>query len=196
MIEHEPWWEEVVGDLVEILLELGETGCALRTLDFYCDPARARRWQVGPLVEMRCRALLSAAEGDLRAALDQLDAAIDGPVAYPWSADLGRALLARGSLRRVLAHTYDARTDLKRALAIFTRHGLATWHAATLRALVGTVSDPDPWTPTAPARVISTLTGGHWDDHEIATRLHLSLVAVQREMGGTPPLGFPAAGSF
>lgn len=196
MIEYEPWWEEVVGDLVEILLELGETGCAQRTLDFYCDAGRTRRWQVGSLVEQRCRALLRAAEGDLGGALGRLQSAVDSAGASPWSPDLGRALLARGSLLRVLARTWEARADLKRALAIFTRNGHSSWHAATLRALVGTVSEPDPWTPTAPAHIVTALTGGHWSDHEIATRLHLSLLAVQREMTGQANTGVGVSGSM
>jgi hypothetical protein len=199
-IDTEPWWEEVVGDLVEILLELGEASCARRTLDFYCDTQRAQRWQVGAPVEQRCRALLSAAAGDLPGALSRLDAAVSGLAGGAWSVDLGRTLLARGSLLRVLGRTWESRSDLKRALAIFTRCGLTSWHAAALRALVVTVApEPNPWAPTEPARIVSTLTGGFWTDQEIAARLRVSLVAVQREIGTpttAPSLGLPAAESL
>jgi hypothetical protein len=198
-IDTELWWEEVVGDLVEILLELGEASCARRTLDFYCNTQRARRWQVGMPVEQRCRALLSAADGDLPGALSRLDAAVSGLDADAWSVDLGRILLARGSLLRVLGRTWEARSDLKRAVAIFTRDRHTSWHAAALRALVGTVApEPNPWVPTQPARMVATLTGGFWTDQEIAARLRVSLVAVQQEMGtpAPPSLGLPAAGSL
>ena len=196
-IDHEPWWEEVVGDLVEILLELGETACARRTLDFYCAAQRERRWRVGTSVELRCRAMLRASDGDLGGALGILEAAIAGHEEDDrWSVELGRALLVRGGLLRLLGHTWQARGDLKRALALFTRNGAASWRAAALRALVGTVSaEPDPWASVTSGRVLDALTGGHWTDREIAARLQVSLLVVQREMGG-PPLGMPLAGSF
>jgi hypothetical protein len=196
MNEHEPWWEDVVGDLVEILLELGEAGCARRTLDVYCTTSQEERWQVGAPVELRCRALLSAAGGDLPGAMRQLDAAVEGLDAA-WSVDLGRALLARGSLLRLLGRTWEARFDLKRALAIFTRHGLSTWRAAVLRALAGTAAADAATAGTLPAadRMVAELTGGHWSDHEIATRLQLSLLAVERELH-VPSLGLPLAESL
>lgn len=190
MTEHEPWWEDVVGDLVEILLELGEAGCAQRTLDVYCTTPQDQRWQVGAPVELRCRALLSAAGGDLPGALRQLDAAVEGLDAA-WSVDLGRALLARGSLLRLLGRTWEARFDLKCALAIFTRHGLSTWRAAVLRALAGTAAaEASPGPLPATDRIVAELTGGHWSDHEIASRLQLSLLAVERELG-VSSLGLP-----
>ncbi len=195
MIEDEPWWEDVVGDLVEILLELGEVGCAGRTLDVYCSTQRAQRWRVGATVELRCRALLSAASGDLPGALSQLDAAAEG-LDDAWTVDLGRALLARGSLLRLLGRNWEARFDLKRALSIFTRHGLASWRSAVLRALIGTVAaDPAPGVSPDPARIVAELTGGHWSDHEIASRLQLSLLAVERELG-VPALELPVAESL
>jgi hypothetical protein len=196
VLENEPWWEEVVGDLVEILLELGEAACARRTLDFYCAAQRERRWRVGAGVELRCRALLRAADGDLAGALGLLESAIAGDMDDRWSVDLGRTLLARGGLLRVLGHTLRARADLKQALALFTRNGAGSWRAAALRALVGTVAaDPDPWNAAEPRRIVSALTGGHWSDEEIASRLQLSLRVVQREMGG-PGVEMPLAGSF
>ena len=188
-IEHEPWWEDVVGDLVEILLELGESVCARRTLDFYTAAQRESHWRVGVSVERRCRALLSAVDGDLDGALNLLDSAVAAAEeADAWSQDLGRALVARGGLLRRLGRTWDARSDLKRALAVFTRHGATSWRSAALQALVGTVSaEPNPWTAVEPGRVVTALTGGHWNDREIAARLQLSLLAVQREMGGDSP---------
>ncbi|TMD01541.1 MAG: hypothetical protein E6J03_10835 [Chloroflexi bacterium] len=192
----EPCWEDVVGDLVEILLELGETRCARRTLDFYRAAERDRRWRVGTSVELRCRGLLRAVDGDLGGALDLLESAVAEHGENRWPADLGRALLARGGLLRVLGHTWQARADLKRALAVFARNGAASWHAAALRALVGTVAaEPNPWTAGEPGRILTALTGGHWTDQEIASRLQLSLMVVQREMGG-PGIGMPLAGSF
>src|SRR5437899_1150352 len=133
VMDLEPRWEEVVGDLVEILLELDETPCARRTLDFYCAAQRERRWRVGTSVELRCHGLLRAVDGDLGGALDILESAVAEHGEDRWSADLGRALLARGGLLRVLGDTWQARADLKRALAVFTRNGAASWHAAALR---------------------------------------------------------------
>jgi hypothetical protein len=194
MTGHEPWWEDLVGDLVEILLELGEAGYARRTLDVYCTP-QDQRWQVGATVELRCRALLSAAGGDLPGALSQLDAAVEGRDTA-LSVDLARALLVRGSLLRLLGRTWEARFDLKRALAIFTRHCLGTWCSAALRALAGTrAAEPTAATLPAAGRIVAELTGGHWSDHEIASRLQLSLLAVERELGG-PSHGLPVAESL
>jgi hypothetical protein len=187
MTEHEPWWDDVVGDLVEILLELGEAGYARRTLDVYCATPQEQRWQVSAPVELRCRALLRAAAGDVPGALRQLDAAVEGLDAA-WSVDLARALLVRGSLLRLLGRTWEARFDLKRALAIFTRHGLSTWRAAALRALAGAAAETAAGPLPAADRMVAELTGGHWSDHEIAARLQLSLLAVERELGVPSPV--------
>lgn len=194
--DNEPWWEEVVGDLVEILLELGEAPCARRTLDFYCAAQRERRWRVGSSVETRCRALLRAVDGDVAGALGLLESAVTAHGEDRWSVSLGRTLLARGSLLRALGHTWQARADLKGALALFTRNGAGAWREAALRALVGTVAaEPNPWNATEPGRIVTALTGGHWSDREIASRLQLSLRVVQREMGG-PGVAMPLAGSL
>src|SRR5438105_1719605 len=153
VMDLEPLWEEVVGDLVEILLELGETRCARRTLDFYRAAERDRRWRVGTSVELRCRGLLRAVDGDLGGALSILESAVAGHADDRWSVELGRALLARGGLLRILGQTWRARADLKRALALFTRNGAASWREAALRALVGTVAaEPNPWTSAEPGR--------------------------------------------
>src|ERR1700731_4560897 len=95
--EDEPPWDEVVSDLVEILLQLGERGCAERIVAFCGAAATAERWRLSAPVELRCHALLTAADGDPERALELLDGAVRGLDAELWSAQLGRTLLARGS---------------------------------------------------------------------------------------------------
>jgi tetratricopeptide (TPR) repeat protein len=163
----EPQWDEVVSNVVEILLQLGERGCAGRVVAFYSAAATAERRRLSAPVELRCHALLTAADGDLERALELLDGAVRGLDAEPWSVKLGRTLLARGSLLQLSARTPEARADLNRAFAIFTHHGVAAWRVAVLRTLVCTAHTA-AWHSSASAaeEIASAFTGGFWVDGE------------------------------
>lgn len=63
MIERTPSWDQVVSDVVETLLDLGDTGRAENIVDFYSAPSRPPRWRLGVTAQLRCGALLGAAGG-------------------------------------------------------------------------------------------------------------------------------------
>jgi tetratricopeptide (TPR) repeat protein len=183
----EPQWDEVVSNVVEILLQLGERRDAERILAFYSATATAERWRLSASVELRCHALLSALDGDLEEALELLDGAVRRLDAEPWSLQLGRTLLARGSLLLLLARPPAARPDLDRAFAIFTHYGSAGWRLAALRTLVSTV-DAAPWhSTTTGSGIVFALTGGVWADREITGWLRRSLQVVERRLPSVEP---------
>jgi hypothetical protein len=177
VIEQEQPWDEVVSDVVEILLQLGESDGAERVLDVYADRAGGLWWLLGEPAELRCRALLRAAGGDLPGALALLDEAVSALEDGPGSTWLGRTLLARGGVLRLQGRAADAMADLERAARVLTRHGPASWRAAAQRAAL-----PACIAAAEPGEVVAVLTAGHWSDHEITTGLRRALHMVQEEL--------------
>jgi hypothetical protein len=64
VIERTPSWDQVVSDVVETLLDLGDTGRAENIVDFYSAPSRPPRWRLGITAQLRCSVLLGVAGGD------------------------------------------------------------------------------------------------------------------------------------
>jgi hypothetical protein len=63
VVGYTPPWDEIVSDVVEILLHLGETDSAAHIVGFYSAPSRPPRWRLGVTAQLRCGALLGAAGG-------------------------------------------------------------------------------------------------------------------------------------
>jgi tetratricopeptide (TPR) repeat protein len=184
MTEPEQPWDEVVSDVVEILVQLGENDDAARILEMCRDPARRLCWLLGESAELRCRALLRAAAGDLPEALELLDEAVtrlDGGRSSTW---LGRTLLVRGGVLLLQGREAEAASDLERALTILTRHGPVSWHATAQRALASAAEVRGRRRDGAGSEhLVAVLTAGHWDEREIVTGLRRSLQTVQCGLG-------------
>jgi hypothetical protein len=181
-------WEEVVTDVVEILVQLGEHDDAARILEMCRDSARRLCWLLGGAAELRCRALLRAAAGDLPEALKLLDQAVTGLDAGHGSTWLGRTLLLRGGVLLLQGRDADGASDLERALTLLTRHGPASWRAAAQRALASTAEVRAARRDGAsPEEVVAVLTAGHWDEHQIVSGLRRSLETVQRALAMVSP---------
>jgi tetratricopeptide (TPR) repeat protein len=176
-------WDEVVSDLVEILAQLGERDDAARILAMCRDSAHRLCWLLGGSAELRCRALLRAAAGDLPEALELLDAAVRCLDSGRGSTWLGRTLLFRGGALLLQRRDAEAVSDLERALALLTRHGPPSWRAAAQRALASAAEVRAPRREGAsPEEVVAVLTAGHWDGHQIVSGLRRSLESVEREL--------------
>jgi hypothetical protein len=172
---------QAISDVVEIVVMLGEPGCAEHILNFYCDAAGTERWaRPAALTELRYRALIAAVAGDRREALDRLEGGLAQGQIDAGSPEVGRTLLVRGTLRMLFGRIAGATADLDRAADIFTSHGLTGWCDAALRALVAT-SHGERWggAPRTVEATAALLTGGYWGPAEITAGLRRSLMEVE-----------------
>jgi DNA-binding CsgD family transcriptional regulator len=118
------WWS---ADHVELLLELGRTGDAVRVLDAWeSDAARlGRDWVLAQAT--RCRGLVASAEADIDGASSLLQQAVarHEEVGDPFGR--ARALLALGVVRRRARQKRAARDTIRESLAGFELVGAAPW---------------------------------------------------------------------
>jgi DNA-binding CsgD family transcriptional regulator len=130
----------------------------------------------------RARGQVAAAEGDHVEALRQLELAVrlfDG-LRQPWPFQVGRSLLALGTVQRRANQKRDARTTLTRALEIFDRLGAHLWAEGTraeLAQVSGRPAQPGGLTPTE-ARIAELVAAGR-SNAEVARELHISPKTVE-----------------
>lgn len=171
------------GDEVETLLALGRVPEA--------EAIAARISQQGqelgdpwPLaVGARCRALMAAAVGDIPSALSAFEASRVEHERLLMPLELGRTLLAHGTVLRRAKQKRAARESLEEALAIFNRLGAALWAARTEGELTR-VSSGQPaqhaLTPTE-ARVAALVARGR-TNREVAQELFMSVKTVEANL--------------
>jgi len=166
---------------VESLIALGELERAREELARLEERGRTfpRLWIDVALP--RTRALVLAAEGDVRgalAALEELD--LDAAARLPF--DLGLALLARGRLQRRAKQKRAAADTLRGALAVFERLGAPAWEAQTRAELerVGLRRSPDELTATE--RRVAELAAEGLTNREVAQRAFMSPKTVQANL--------------
>lgn len=165
---------------VEALLALGRIEEATTLLAELEDRGQAlgRVWALA--TASRCRALLSAALGDLGAAYDSLDRAFDLHERLPEPFELGRTLLVRGTIERRDRKKRAARTSLERALEIFDHVRARLW-AERARAELARIGGRAPagrkLTPTE-ERVAELIAAGR-TYQEVADALFMSPKTVQ-----------------
>jgi DNA-binding CsgD family transcriptional regulator len=125
-------------DQVEVLLELGRTDEAVRTLDAWEEDARrvGREWVLAHVT--RCRGLVAAARGEVEEAVSLLEGAVAEHVAVGDPFGRARALLALGVVRRRARQKRPARDTIEAALGGFEELGAATW-VARARAELGRI---------------------------------------------------------
>lgn len=135
------------------------------------------RWSA-PLVR-RARAAILAAEGDLRAAIDELEAALAEPGLLP--PDRAQILLALGSARRRLREHGRARDALTEARAAFEVLRMPTWIAAVereLQRIPGRRLSPATELSAAEARIAELVAAGR-TNKDVAAELGLSVKTVE-----------------
>lgn len=131
----------------------------------------------------RCRALLNAARGDLEAAVRPMAQALDAHERLPIPFELGRTLLAKGTIERRRKQRTAARSSLARALSIFEELGAQFWagkaEAEMARLGVRTQAQHD-LTPVE-ARIAHLVANGH-TNREIANLLFVSPKTVEANL--------------
>jgi DNA-binding CsgD family transcriptional regulator len=119
--------QTIWADAIETLVALGEVDQARVYLDTY--ERNARRAESGWAVACaaRCRGLLAAAEGDVAAALDALEASLAELSRTHYGFERGRTLLSLGLVRRQTMQKKAAREALEQALAAFEELDARLW---------------------------------------------------------------------
>ena len=130
----------------------------------------------------RAGGTLADAQGDHVEAVRQLELAarfFEG-LRQPWPLQVGRSLLALGTVQRRANAKRDARTTLNRALEIFEGLGARLWAEkarAELARVSGRPAQPSGLTPTE-ARVAELVAAGH-SNAEVARELFMSPKTVE-----------------
>ncbi|HEV2452560.1 MAG TPA: AAA family ATPase [Streptosporangiaceae bacterium] len=119
--------QSIATDAIEALIGAGELDEAASLLaatqQRYTDPITSAS-------AARCRGLLAAARGDPGEAVTHLDHAVELQAAMtPQPVQLGRTLLALGSMQRRLKQRRAARETLTEAIRLFQGAGAALWAA-------------------------------------------------------------------
>jgi DNA-binding CsgD family transcriptional regulator len=170
-------------DAIEVLIGLGELGEAERHTDWLEERGRAldRPWALA--TGARSRGLLSAAKGDLGAALGYLDRAVREHERLPMPFERARTSFALGSIRRRAKRKREAREALVEALAVFDRLGARLWAdkaRAELSSIGGRPAAAGGLTPTE-ERVARLAAAGR-TNREIADALYLSVRTVETHL--------------
>jgi len=171
------------GDAVEALLELGEVDGAAALTERLEARGRGldRAWALA--VGARCRGLVYAAQGDLVAAQCALERAVVEHEQLTEPFELGRTLLALGSVERRRRQKQAATASLQRAQAVFERLGAGGWAARAvdeMRRVAVRAAGPDKLTPTEER--VARLVGAGRTNREIAAALFITVKAVEANL--------------
>ena len=165
---------------VEALAGCGRTADGRALLGPAEDAAKAAgvRWLVAAAA--RARGLLEAADGDLESAERVLEEAVALAEPLGMPLELGRSLLALGTVRRRRQRKQAAREALMRALEVFEELGARIW-AERARAELGRIGGRAASATELSAaehQVVELVRAGR-TNREIAEALHLSQKTVE-----------------
>ena len=168
------------GDAIETLLALGRTAEAAALLEELEEQGTSlqRIWAL--TIASRCRALLSAAAGELERADTELEHALELHDRLGEPFERARTLLVRGTIQRRARKKRAARESLQAALAVFDSLGARLWSdkaRAELARIGGRAPAPGGLTPTE-ERVAALVAAGH-TYREVADELFISPKTVQ-----------------
>jgi DNA-binding CsgD family transcriptional regulator len=171
------------GDEVETLLALGRLQEAEAIAAGLCLVGKESRDPWPLAVGARCRALVAAAAGDIPSALSAFEESRVEHARLPMPLELGRTLLAHGTVLRRAKRKRAARESLEEALAIFNRLGAERW-TARAEGELARVSSGRPakhsLTPTE-ARVAALVARGR-TNREVAQELFMSVKTVEANL--------------
>jgi DNA-binding CsgD family transcriptional regulator len=138
----EPGVVKFLPDAIEALAALGQVDRAwsfTRQLEAQ-GKSLGRRWALATAA--RCRAHLSAIDGDLEGARTACDKALAQHQMLPMPFELGRTLLVNGMIERRAKHKAAARESLGQALGIFEQLGAPLWTGKARRELSKVATHP------------------------------------------------------
>jgi DNA-binding CsgD family transcriptional regulator len=130
----------------------------------------------------RNRGQLSATEGDLEGALEELDRALVEHERSPRPFERARTLLVLGQIQRRAKQKRVARESLEAALAIFEEFGARLW-AEKARAELARISGRAPTGGlTVTEQRIAELVAGGRSNKEVAAALFVTVKTVERNL--------------
>jgi DNA-binding CsgD family transcriptional regulator len=168
------------GDAAEALIELGRLDEAQALVDWLDERGRTldRPWALATAA--RCRALLQAARGDTPGAMDTIGLAevLQRRVGEPF--ELGRTLLAKGTIARRGRQRRLARESIEAAIKVFQGLGASLWvtRAHAEGARIGG-RGPSGDALTTAERQIAALIGEGLTNREAAARLFVTEHTVE-----------------
>ena len=168
------------GDAIEALVALGKLEEAASLLSELEERGEALQQPWARAVAARCRGLLSAAGGDLPAALSALERAFELHEGLGQPLELARTHLVMGTIRRRSRQKRAARESLQAALDAFEQIGAALWAErarAELARIGGRALAADALTPTEQRVAELVVAGGTY--REVADALFISPKTVQ-----------------
>jgi DNA-binding CsgD family transcriptional regulator len=170
-------------DEIEALVALGRLERAERLLAAFEEAAQRlhRGWAL--MMASRCRALLSAARGDLDAAAAHADRALITGEKVELRIEVARTFLAAGQIERRRRRRALAAGHLRRAVELFEQMGASLWaerargelRRVGLRAAASTQL-------TASERRVAELTTSGMTNREVAAQLFMSPKTVEANL--------------
>ena len=178
----EPSVVKFLPDEIEALAALGEVDLARSFTRQLEERGRSlgRAWALATAA--RCRAWLADRDGDLAGARAALEQALSHHKRLPMPFELGRTLLAQGTIERRSGHRPAARAALGKALGIFENLGAPLWAARASHELSGLAprASADGLTETE-RRVAALVTQGH-TNREVAAAMFVTENTVQTHL--------------
>jgi DNA-binding NarL/FixJ family response regulator len=173
----------VVQNQLDALIVLGRLDEASALADLTADKAGAgqRAWHVA--VAARARARIAAITGDEEEAFAQISIALDAHERLPQPFELGRTLLAKGSIERRMRRRSAARESINAALEIFDELGAALWAemaAAELARISGRTARSGELTETE--QRVAALVAEGLSNGEVAARLFVTVRTVEAHL--------------
>jgi DNA-binding CsgD family transcriptional regulator len=167
-------------DAVEALAGLGRADDARRVLDPLAEASSRFGWPWAVAASARCRGLTEAVEGALEAAEASLLQAVEIGAGVGMPFELGRSLLALGTVQRRLRRKQASRTTLRRALETFDRLGAKVFAERARRqiARIGGRAAPAVGLSATEADIVELVCAGR-SNREVASALHLSPKTVE-----------------
>jgi len=179
----EPGVLRFLPDEIEALIAIGDADAARSILEPFAVQAQVlgRSWALA--TAERGWGLLHASKGELPAALEAFERAVEAHANLDEPFELGRTLLAQGQAFRRMKQWRLARDSLDRALEIFERLGAALWtdKASTEIARIGGRS-PGPIELTPTEQEVADLVGSGLTNREVANALFLSVSTVEANL--------------
>jgi ATP/maltotriose-dependent transcriptional regulator MalT len=174
---------QVVQNVIEALVALGRLDEAEETIAFVEDKGRptGRAWHEA--VAQRGRALVASARGDFDAAREHLDRALAAHERLPQPFELGRTLLAQGTIERRAKHRGAARAALSAALELFDQLGAPLWAekaAAELARIPGRRQASSELTETE--RRVAELVAQGLSNKEVGAKLFVTVRTVEANL--------------
>jgi DNA-binding CsgD family transcriptional regulator len=174
---------QVVHNEIDALIALGRLGEAEETIDFVEEKGRPtdRAWHAA--IAARGRALVASARGDHDLAREHLDRALAAHDRLPQPFELGRTLLAQGTIERRAKRRAAARASLSDALEIFDQLGAPLWAekaAAELARIPGRGRASDELSETE--RRVAELVASGLSNKAVAAKLFITVRTVESNL--------------